>query len=312
MISCTEFIPSYSELFTYLEEHHGKQAVRDYWDHCFVPDGSNSPLADLVLKEGIRGCFSYWTHTLNEEAADFTMYLNEKAGWFMNVMHHCPSKGRLLALEKTIGIKPYCDYCLHCDGYRHAVKLLGLDYVFNTRGIDHASCSIFISDPKRFDGRILIDENTEIMDRRATDNEYLHRDFHASLDRGISYLADTFGTDEMLDYLRTFTRHVYGTQFEALKNGGFAALKAFLEKPYLAEHAEDAISVTFGDDTLTARITCCPAVRHIRSLGKDVSRYYVETTRTVLGTLADETGYRFTLDRYDEQTGAAEYRFARR
>lgn len=311
MISCTEFIPSYSELFTYLEEHHGKQSVRDYWNHCFVPDGTNSPLAKLVLKEGIRGCFTYWTHTLNEEAADFTMYLNEKNGWYLLEMHRCPSKGRLLELEKTIGIKPYCDYCLHCDGYRHAVKLLGLDYVFNTRGTDHASCSIFISDPKKFDGRILIDEDTEIMDRRAADNEYLHRDFHASLDRGVAYLANTFGVDEMFDYLNTFVHHVYGTQFETLRSGGFAAWKAFLENPYIAEHAEDAIDVAFDADRLTARIAYCPAVRHIRSIGHDVSPYYIETTRTVLGTLARETGYCFTLDSYDEATGKAEYHIER-
>ena len=33
MISCTEFIPAYSELFRYLEHTGGKQAVRDFWEH---------------------------------------------------------------------------------------------------------------------------------------------------------------------------------------------------------------------------------------------------------------------------------------
>ena len=81
MISCTEFIPSYSELFSFIERKHGRKAVEDYWTFLFQPD--KSPLAACVKKEGIRGCFTYWTGTLNEEAADFTMYLNEKAGWFI-------------------------------------------------------------------------------------------------------------------------------------------------------------------------------------------------------------------------------------
>ena len=76
MISCTEFIPAYSTLFTYLEEKYGPAEVPKYWGLHFNP--TKSPLYRFVSTEGIKGCFSYWTGTLNEEAADFTMYLNEK------------------------------------------------------------------------------------------------------------------------------------------------------------------------------------------------------------------------------------------
>ena len=126
MISCTEFIPCYSELFTYLERKAGREEVSRFWKYLFKPDGDGIPLINFVKREGIRGCFSYWAGTLNEEAADFTMYLNEKAGWFLLEMHHCPSKGRLLKLKDEIGIVPYHDYCQHCDSYRSAVEKIGL------------------------------------------------------------------------------------------------------------------------------------------------------------------------------------------
>ena len=100
MISCTEFIPAYSELFHYLDETFGREEIDRYWATLFKPDGKGGPLITFVEKEGIRGCFSYWSGTLNEEAADFTLYLNEKAGWFKIDMHKCPSKGRLLALKE--------------------------------------------------------------------------------------------------------------------------------------------------------------------------------------------------------------------
>jgi hypothetical protein len=158
MISCTEFIPSYSELFTYLEDKHGREEVTRFWKYLFEPTGDGIPLINYVKREGIRGCFSYWAGTLNEEAADFTMYLNEKAGWFMNIMHQCPSKGRLLKLKDEIGITPYHDYCLHCDSYRSAVEKIGLKYIYNFQGIDHAACSMLIYDPEVFDGRVIIDE----------------------------------------------------------------------------------------------------------------------------------------------------------
>ena len=113
MISCTEFIPSYSELFSYLEDNHGRDEVDRFWDYLFKPDGKGIPLIGFIEREGIKGCWSYWKGTLNEEAADFTMYLNEKRGFYHNVMHWCPSKGRLLKLKDEIGVEPYHDYCLH-------------------------------------------------------------------------------------------------------------------------------------------------------------------------------------------------------
>ena len=121
MISCTEFIPAYSELFTFLEDNYGRAEVSAFWKYLFQPDGKGIPLIGFVEREGIRGCFSYWSGTLSEEASDCTLQLNERGGWFKCTMHKCPSKGRLLALEKEIGIKPYHDYCLHCDSYRLAV-----------------------------------------------------------------------------------------------------------------------------------------------------------------------------------------------
>ena len=66
MISCTEFIPAYSELFTYLEDQYGREEVDRFWKYLFVPDGKGIPLIGFVEREGIAGCYSYWAGTLNE------------------------------------------------------------------------------------------------------------------------------------------------------------------------------------------------------------------------------------------------------
>ncbi len=105
MISCTEFIAAYSELFKYLEKRGGKEAVLDFWN--YLSDNFLGNLHDLVVENGIRGCWLYWSHTLNEEAADFTMELDEEAGEFRIIMHHCPSKGRLIEWKH---VEPYPDY----------------------------------------------------------------------------------------------------------------------------------------------------------------------------------------------------------
>lgn len=140
MISCTEFIPAYSELFKYLEKIGGRKAVVDFWE--YLSDNFLTNLKSLVEKKGIRGCWEYWTHTLNEEAADFTMELDEDAGEFRIIMHHCPSKGRLLEYKH---IEPYRDYCKHCDIlYRRILEPLGYEYNIGLSQCDKAKCSLII------------------------------------------------------------------------------------------------------------------------------------------------------------------------
>lgn len=140
MIPCTEFIPAYSELFKFLHAKGGKQAVVDFWK--YLSDNFLGNLKDLVEKEGLRGCWSYWSHTLNEEAADFTMELDEDVGEFRIAMHHCPSMGLLLKLRHT---EPYQAYCEHCDLlYRRVLEPLGYEYQFNPPEPGKASCLIVV------------------------------------------------------------------------------------------------------------------------------------------------------------------------
>ncbi len=140
MISCTEFIPAYSELFAYLESRGGKQGVVAYWE--YISDNFLGNLRELVEAHGLRGCWEYWSHTLNEEAADFTMELDEEAGEFRIDMHACPSKGLLDSLDH---MESYVDYCGHCDVlYRRVLEPLGFEYEADLTQTDEARCRLTV------------------------------------------------------------------------------------------------------------------------------------------------------------------------
>ena len=311
MISCTEYIPAYSELFTYLENRYGREEVEKFWEYLFAPDGKGIPLIIFLQKEGIRGCYSYWSGSLNEEAADFTMYLNEARGFFLLDMHRCPSKGRLLELKEQLGIVPYRDYCLHCDHYRAAAEKAGFRYIYNFQGVDRAACSLLIYDPKVFDGRVIIDKNTQIMDRKASENEYFHRDFHSSMNMGIHYLGTNYGMTAVKEYLTQYTQNVYRTLVEAIKESGLAAIEAKIRDTYEKEKAADALQIELAPDgsSLNVRIIYCPAVKHLRATGREVSAWYRYTTEVVMETLAEASKCHFALKDYDEITGASVYSF---
>jgi len=64
-------------------------------------------------------------------------------------MHHCPSKGLLQGLRH---VKPYHDYCGHCDVlYRRVLEPLGFECVADLSECDQARCSFLVRRADRGD-----------------------------------------------------------------------------------------------------------------------------------------------------------------
>ncbi|WP_085535188.1 L-2-amino-thiazoline-4-carboxylic acid hydrolase [Massilibacteroides vaginae] len=140
MISCTEFIPAYSEGFKFLEQINGKDEVKKFWkelSEIYLKE----TLSKLILEKGLEGCFEYWSQSLNEEAADFTMILDQDKEEFKIDMHKCPSRGMLTELKHMI---PYHSYCDHCEAlYRPIVEKAGYTYETNV-DCGNSTCNITI------------------------------------------------------------------------------------------------------------------------------------------------------------------------
>lgn len=149
-----------------------------------------------------------------------------------------------------------------------------------------------------------------VMERRAADNPYLHKDFHGALNCGIAYLHRQFGAEAVREYLREFVRRWHAPLRERLAAEGLGALKRYFEAVYSLEGA----SVRFeeGPDELVLHVEACPAVMHLRRLGAEISPLFVETTRTVNEALCEGTPFGAELLSYDPQTGRSTQRFFRR
>jgi len=145
MVSCTEFIPLYSELFKFIEEKKGRESVIRYWE--YIRDEFVQPrLGEMAAEKGIAACWEYWSKTLNEEAADFTMTFDDEAKEFAIDMRYCPSKG---LLDECKHIKPYYDYCGHCAVlYAPILKKYGIESDEDYTRTDQAACSLKFFVPK--------------------------------------------------------------------------------------------------------------------------------------------------------------------
>jgi len=138
MISCTEFIPLYNELFKYIDNKAGHDAVVRYWE-VIADRYVEKTLGTLVDEKGLAGAYEYWARALNEEAADFIMKYDEKKEVLSIETRWCPSRGLLNSLKH---IEPYYDYCGHCSVlYDHVLRKRGIEQQVDMSHIDEAACS---------------------------------------------------------------------------------------------------------------------------------------------------------------------------
>ena len=149
----------------------------------------------------------------------------------------------------------------------------------------------------------------ERMDVRAADNKYLHKDFHGIMNLGISYLQEQYGDDSVIEYLQEYTKVFHQPLIDKIKEQGLDALEEYFKNIFEIEEVPDDVSFEKSDGELTVKIAKSPDVVHIVASGLKPAPMLIETTRTIGQTLADETGYRYELSSYDENTGASVQRF---
>lgn len=154
-----------------------------------------------------------------------------------------------------------------------------------------------------------MDKRHLIMERSASDNKYLHRDFHVTADIGLSYVGEHFGDTGVREYLTRYAKSFYKNLAEEVRAGGILQIKDYIYKIFAAEEREDYVSFDFDGETLLVKIKKCPAIEAMRELSHTPSRWYGETTKTVYPVLAEMSEIGFELISYDEETGAAEFKF---
>lgn len=148
-----------------------------------------------------------------------------------------------------------------------------------------------------------------VMEKKASDNKYLHRDFHISADNGIEYVGKKYGDEGVIDFLTRYAKTYFIPLVDNYKKVGLKAIKEYIENIYKTEEASDAILINLSDKSLSVKVNYCPAVKYMKSQGHTPSKWYKMSTSVVYDVLAKECNLQFKMGYYDEQNGATEYSF---
>jgi len=314
MLTCTEFIPLYSQFFKYLSMRDGDEAVMKYWIH--ISDTSigdktnpNSLASKCELYGGFKGAQAYWGHTHSEEACDTLKITNNEKKYIYSLMRHCPSKGMLNSLTH---IEPYHDYCGHCKViYSRVLEKYGVTYERDQRDCANARCSSFIYETGHRPDFDYTKPTPEciVADEKREGVKYLHRDFHLLGDNALCYCRDKYGIEGVRDFLSWYTKDFFSPRIKKFKEGGLHEVEKWLCELYEIEEASELLHTALTDDTLSVTVDRSPVIDYMHTLGKEPSDCYIEETRSVYAALAEASGLGFSLDEYDDKTGAAKYRF---
>ena len=174
--------------------------------------------------------------------------------------------------------------------------------------MDKAGCSLFVYDPKVFDGRIIMDEDTVVMHRNASDNEYYHPSFHRSLMGGLNYVGETYGEEAVQEVLTNYVNRVVQPLMGEVT---LASIEKMIQEDYAKEKSSHILTTNLTDNSLTVSVPYCPAEKFMRDSGSVISRWYRYATIGVMKELAKLADCTFVMDSYDEQTGAAAYHFTK-
>ncbi len=313
MISCTEFIPLYSEFFKFLEKQGGYDAVLKYWYHISdtsLGDKTNPhSLVSFIEKfGGFDGALAYWGHTTSEEACDIYSVLDPENRQYYSEMRYCPSRAMLNSIEH---IEPYEHYCEHCKIiYSRVLEKYGVVYERDHSQVCHARCSsiLYEAGNKPEGGKLESGEGRIVKHMKREGKKYLHKDFHLLGDNALKYCAEHYGADAVVNFLKGFAVYYFAPQIREMKEQGLPAVQQWLEKLYRVEEASEVLHTQLSGDTLTVTIDYCPVIAFMRSLNQEPSACYIEQTRTLYAAIAQAAGLDFVLDRYEEN-GAAQFRF---
>lgn len=322
MISCTEFIPLYSEFFKYLDKKGGYDAVLAYWHHISdtsLGDSTNPHSMVSFIEKRIaeghphaayQGAKDYWGHTTTEEACDTRAVVDPEHPYSYSEMFYCPSRAILNDFQH---ITPYEHYCEHCKiVYSRVLEKYGVSYERDHSLVHLAQCNSVLFETKNPPPADYKEEKEgrKVTRRKREGLKYLHRDFHLLGDNALRYCADKFGEAALIEFLRHFAGYYFAPIIDDAKNRGLIALKEWLEKIYLVEEASEVLHTELTGDTLTVTVDKCPVIAYARSLNQELSPYYIEQTRTLYDEIAKSSGFTFTLEEYDED-GKARFTFAK-
>lgn len=147
---------------------------------------------------------------------------------------------------------------------------------------------------------------TKVMEQKAADQEYLHKDFHGALAYAIKYLDEKFGPEATTQYLHQVADTCYATLSQQMKAQGLVALENHLIEVFSREKGR--FSIGYDRQVLVLEVQECPAIAHLKRTGQWFTDRYCVSTVHVNEAICRNAGFRCSCE-YEPGQGRCVQKF---
>ena len=126
----------------------------------------------------------------------------------------------------------------------------------------------------------------------------------------MTYIYNNFGKDALLNYLKQYSRAYHKPLNQQLKAGNIEALSDYIKDIY--EKEEWPVKIISGKDSVQIIHEACPGISHIVKKGGQPCPHYRETYNTVYKTICEGTPFEYSLEYFNDETGACKQLFNRK
>ena len=130
----------------------------------------------------------------------------------------------------------------------------------------------------------------KVLDQKASDNEYLHKDFHGALCYAIKYLDENYGPASTTEYLNQVGNSYFKPLSEKLRQKGLVVLEKHFREIFNKEGGK--FTIEHDNGILTIAVHECPAIAHLKKNNQLFTERYCESTVIVNDTICSNAGYR--------------------
>ena len=129
---------------------------------------------------------------------------------------------------------------------------------------------------------------------RYQENNELHRDFHGTTNTTLNYIAEHYGVDALKMILRKTGRDVYKSIHDKLAKGDASELIEHLNWFFFREGGKYRLTVSGNE--IVFEVLECPAIRHLKKLGLEVSKYACLQTSEVNAGMCEGTPWTSSVE----------------
>lgn len=151
-----------------------------------------------------------------------------------------------------------------------------------------------------------MNKDVRVIDCKASDNKYLHKDFHGALCYAIKYLDDNFCRQATEEYLRQVADTYFAPLMKRLKEKGLSALESHWQEVFSKEGGE--FKLYYDDNVLILEVAKCPAISHLKKRGMLFTNRFCRTTVVINQAICKKAGFECSC-RYEHGQGKCVQRF---